>query len=117
MTAFGMIEVCVTSVWTAGLISQKTVFFARDMENDDGITHGDSILKFIVPSRTVGGESYLVDLNLHHPQCQCRFWVCNVAPQIRRGEKPKKYCHHWLAAYRQFSAWSLQVFSDQQKDQ
>jgi hypothetical protein len=80
----------------------------------DGVTHADGILRFHVPSRSVGGETHLVDLNTHHPACTCRWWIASVAPALRRGERPKKYCYHYIAAYRAFSKWAIIQFSNQE---
>lgn len=81
------------------------------MENDDGITHGDSILRFLVPSRTASGETYLVDLG--EKACQCRWHTTSVAPLLRRGEKPRRMCHHYEAARRAFTDWAIEVFHKQ----
>jgi hypothetical protein len=81
--------------------------------DEQRIIHGDSPLRFLVPSRTVGGETYLVDLS--GPTCQCRWFETSVAPALRRGEKPRKMCYHVLAAREHFTEWAIAAFSADQR--
>jgi hypothetical protein len=78
--------------------------------DEQRIVHGDSPLRFLVPSRTVGGETYLVDLG--ESMCQCRWHVTHVGPALRRGEKPRRYCHHIIAAREEFTSWAIQAFKN-----
>lgn len=85
-------------------------------QENDGVSHADGILRFHVPSRSVGGETHLVDLNTRNPACSCRWWQTTVAPALRRGEKPKKYCYHHDVARRAFTDWAIQQFSNQENN-
>ncbi len=82
--------------------------------DEQRIVHGDSPLRFLVPSRTVGGETYLVDLG--EPRCCCRWWETSVAPSLRRGEKPRKFCYHYTAAREEFTDWAIKAFAQQEKN-
>lgn len=78
------------------------------MQDNEGIVHGDGILRFLVPSRSHSGETHLVDLGV--PTCSCRWHQTAVGPALRRGERPRKYCHHVLAARRVFTDWAIEQF-------
>lgn len=79
--------------------------------DDDGVRHADGVLRFYVPSRSVGGETHLVDLGI--PTCSCRWWATSVAPALRRGERPRKMCYHYEASRRAFTDFAIKAFRDQ----
>jgi hypothetical protein len=75
----------------------------------------DSPLRWHVPSKSVEGETHLVDLGVK--QCSCRYWVTTVGPALRKGEKPRQYCSHYKAAKDAFSDWALEKFIQHEKKQ
>lgn len=68
----------------------------------------DSPLRWQIASRTNSHEAYVVDLGL--PECQCRFWQCEVGPKLRKGLPVKKLCTHWHMARDRFASWAIDQF-------
>ncbi len=49
-------------------------------------------LRYWVPSHTKAGDKYLVDLEAYdfNSACQCKHFVCELEPLLRRGITPAK---------------------------
>ncbi len=97
-------------------------------------------LRFWVPSRTVRGKRYLVQLDYYHANgfCTCPDFACNLEPLLKQGITPadavarglvklknKKgetkhvwdalRCHHLIEARAEWSDLSITAFSDAEK--
>lgn len=70
----------------------------------------DAPLRWLIPSRTKGHDAYVVDLGL--PECQCRYWHCDVGPKLRKGLQPK-LCTHYHIARDRFATWAIWAFAQQ----
>lgn len=74
----------------------------------------DSPLRWQIQSRTNSHECYIVDLG--RPECQCRFWRCDVGPKLRKGLHPK-LCTHYHIARDRFATWAIWAFEKQDPNQ
>lgn len=78
-------------------------------QNDEGMPTEpfDSPCRWIIPSRSESGVSYLVDLSGFDGvgSCQCRDFDCRCVPSIKLG-KPKR-CRHILIARELFTDWII----------
>lgn len=69
--------------------------------------------RWLIPSKSEGGASYLVDLGSR--ECQCRWHVTSVAPALKRGEMPARFCSHYHEARRLFTDWAIKEFVKREK--
>lgn len=67
----------------------------------------DGPLRFLIPSKTESGVSYLVDLSGYDGAgvCQCRYWECVCAPDIKQGKVRR--CQHIIMAREIFTDWII----------
>lgn len=74
--------------------------------------------RWLIPSKSEGGASYLVDLagNDGWAICQCRFCVCEYTPVLKRGHIPKRACSHIIDARRKFAVWAVKRFDQFDKN-
>ena len=79
------------------------------MEQNDEMPDGpyDSVTRWLIPSSSESGVSYLVDLSGFdgNGACQCRDFDCRCVPSIKLG-KPKR-CRHILIARELFTDWII----------
>jgi hypothetical protein len=83
---------------------------------ESAVEHYDSILRFMVRSRSQSGVTHLVDLGANDclGECNCRYFVTTCGPSIRRG-KPKQ-CYHVLLARDKFCDWAIRQFQQADKN-
>lgn len=86
------------------------------MADDLPVEPYDSPLRFLVPSSTESGVSYLVDLGANRGvgECQCKDFSCRCGPSIAKG-KPKR-CRHILIARDLFTDWAIKKIAEQDKN-
>jgi hypothetical protein len=77
----------------------------------------DSPLRWLIESSSTNHKPYLVDLSQYNGvgECQCRFWVCNVGPKVKRGEVV--HCKHVRIARERFTNWAIEAFKNHDKNQ
>lgn len=69
----------------------------------------DSPLRWLINSKTDSNGSYLVDIGI--PSCQCRYFICEVAPKLKQNLQPK-LCSHIILAQRRYLVWSVAQFKN-----
>ena len=76
----------------------------------------DGPLRWLIPSKTESGISYLVDLSGYDGAgvCQCRDWECRCAPSIKQGKL--KRCQHIIIARDLFTDWIIKKLSEQDRN-
>jgi len=76
----------------------------------------DGPLRFLIPSRSESGVSYLVDIGANNlvGACQCRDFECRCGPSIAKGI-PKR-CRHILIARDLFTDWAIKRIAEQDKN-
>ena len=94
-------------------------------------TRFDAVLRYHVPSRTRGHETYLVELDAYSGNgcCQCKDFVCNFEPilsrmiksaeaidrklvKVRKGKRPEDAlrCWHIVEARAMFADDAISAF-------
>jgi hypothetical protein len=74
--------------------------------------------RWLIPSKSEGGASYLVDLAAleGHGECQCRWCQTSYAPILKRGQIPTRACSHIIDARRKFAVWAVKRFDQFDKN-
>lgn len=84
------------------------------MQQPEHTPYDASVLRWLVASQSDERVEYLVQLV--PPECQCRYWVCEVAPKLKRNEKPRQMCAHYREADRRFSEYAKWAFYQYEKN-
>lgn len=86
------------------------------MKQPEHEPYDSSVLRWLIPSNSDSRSSYLVQIE--PPECQCRYWNCEVGPKLHRGETPRQMCAHYVEAERRFLAyakWAFWNFEEKKK--
>lgn len=84
-----------------------SICWLKSLKRREMIEPYDHPNRWLIPSRSKEGESYLVDLAAHdfRGECQCKDFVVN----FRR--KPTHRCYHIREARHRFADWAIRQFS------
>lgn len=74
--------------------------------------------RWLIPSKSEGGASYLVELadNEGWGSCGCRWDRTSYTPVLKRGQIPTRACSHITDARRKFAVWAVKRFDQFDKN-